>query len=202
VGAIVPRLVQNTSWITRPYLDLTGTRQHWGLFAPNPADWTGTVKVLPYFSVTAPDGSDAWRGDTLVVEGAIEADYPHFRHHRSYRVLYELGDAGQDGVYAQLFAREMCRTLRDTRWRPPDGLSLYLTWSEIVTPWADGAPSDSTMWIGGFTCSELDGDGAAEPWPVYGLPDPVVTDEWPLVLPDSAAVAVGLGATSDPEGRT
>ena len=197
---VFPRLVQNTWWLTNPYLNLTGTRQHWGMFAPFPAEWTGTVKVVPYFRVATPDGSDAWLGDTLVVHGARDVDFPHFLHHRTYRILYNLGDDGWGNSYRPVFAREMCRTLRDQEGQAPEGISLLLAWIQIVPSWEDRNVTEQLQWMGGYPCSEESVAVARRPWGVYRLPEPVSTEGWPVAVPDGTGEPGGVPSPGDVRG--
>lgn len=155
--------------LARPYLDLTGTRQHWTLFAPEPADWVPSVRVVAHFpEVHAGTG---WRADTVLVRGPREAAYPHLLHHRTYRVLFNIGYEAWGVQYRRLFAREMCRSLPDAAGHPPAGVELMATWHSMPLPWRDEAPARAPyeQWLGGFDCGP-DPRPPEAPWPAYGLP--------------------------------
>jgi len=188
VAAVVPRVVRWTSPITLPYLNLTATRQTWTLFAPYPAEWTNSVRVVPYFP--AADG-EGWVADTLVLRGPREAPYPHILHHRSFRVMWNLGYERWGAWYRPLFAREMCRTLRDRGGRAPQGVLLLNRWTPIQIPWAKRESSVYDQRLGGFDCATSDEAGRVA-WRAYGLPEPVDTHAWGRVnaaAPDSAGAA-------------
>jgi hypothetical protein len=182
-GMVFPRAVRWTSPVTVPYLDLTGVRQHWTLFAPHPASWAPTIKVVPYFGV---DGEEAWLADTVTIQGPREQRHPHVLHHRTHRVLFNLGYESWGRAYRTYFAQGLCRTLADSRGRSPDGIELISEWHRIRIPWDQPTEAEVyTQRLGGFDCASEDGDRGA-PWRAYGIPDRLATEGWPRVeaLPD------------------
>ena len=189
---VIPRAVRWTAPLTEPYLDLTGTRQHWTLFAPRPSAWTTTVKVVPYFPVDGlEDGGAGWLSDTLTTRGPRERGHPHVLHHRTHRILFNLGYDSWANWYRGYFAMGVCRTLVDERGTPPDGIEVISEWHRIWIPWHERSGDDVYVQrLGGFDC-DLAGGGQQAPWHAYGLPDPVDTRGWgvvtalPALLPDS-----------------
>ncbi len=190
VYRVVPRVAPVTWPVARHYLDITGTRQHWTLFAPWPANWKSSVMVAPFFPEEG--HSDRWRVDTLVVEGPYERPYPHVLDHRTFRILYNLGYENSGTVYRPYFAREMCRTLRTDAGVAPDGVSLMIDWWLMSAPWLGEGDEYYRQWLGGFDCQEEDqGPGPAKRrWTAYGLPATMDVSGWSVAeWPDSASVA-------------
>jgi len=191
---VLPRVVQATSRLALPYQDLAGVRQHWTLFAPWPAAWSSSVRVLPYFP--AADG-DGWVADTLTIRGPREQSYPHILNHRTHRLLFNMGYRTWGQIYRPHFAREMCRSLRDGRGRPPGGVELFSEWFLIAIPW--GEAEESRVYrqrLGGWDCDAGAGEAMGPVWSVYGLPERVDTGDWPSVEwrplePDSADIGPG-----------
>jgi hypothetical protein len=186
---VVPRAVRWTSPVTAPYLDVSGARQHWTLFAPRPAEWAPTIHAVPYF----PAADSGWVTDTLTLQGPREQRRPHVLHHRTHRVLFNLGYESWGRSYRGHFAAGLCRTLVDVEGRRPDGLELIAEWHRIGLPWApeDGLESYRQR-LGGFDCAPEQLDRGV-PWRPYGLPDPVDTRGWTTVFsrPDTALAPDG-----------
>lgn len=184
-GKVIPKAVLLTLPVTEVYWNLTATRQTWTLFAPWPAAWSNSVRVVPYF----PAGEGTWVADTVQVEGAAERPYPHLLRHRSYRILFNLGYTAWEGWYRPFFAREMCSTLRDQDGRRPEGVALQAVWTPIPVPWQEG--QDTTPYpqrLGGYDCSALRiHDGS--PWREYGLPEVLDTRGWPVVTSPADTIA-------------
>lgn len=177
-SAVIPRAVRWTSPVTAPYLDLTGVRQHWTLFAPRPAEWAPSIRVVPYFA----SADSGWVRDTLTLRGPREQGRPHVLHHRTHRVLFNLGYESWGRSYRGHFAAGLCRTLVDLQGRGPQGLELVAEWYPIGLPWAPGeVPSNYRQRLGGFDCSP-EQVGAAAPWAAYGLPEAVDTRGWTTVF--------------------
>lgn len=172
---VFPRMVRAVWPVARPYLDLTATRQHWMMFAPDPADWTPSVEVVPHFEVE--DGG--WRADTLRLRGPREAGYPHFLDHRTFRVLFNLGYEDWGAWYRPWFAREMCRSIVNPAGGTPEGVALLARWDPIRPPWEEPGRAPYVQWMGGFDCPEQAEPRA--PWRGYGLPYPVDPSGWPLL---------------------
>ncbi len=175
----IPRAVNNAWPVAKPYLDITATRQTWTLFAPWPANWKSSIRVVPYFPVP---GSDAlWVADTVVLQGSVERPYPHILGHRTYRILYNMGYDDWGVGYRPHFARELCRSLRTTDGRAPDGLSLLAVWWPLTPPW-EGTPGDRyDQFLGGFDCEADERANARAPWKRYGLPAALDASGWPEV---------------------
>lgn len=180
VAKIIPPVVRWTSPVTQRYWNLTATRQTWTLFAPYPADWSNSIRVVPYFAVEG--RPDAWVGDTLALRGPERVAYPHMRDHRSYRILWNLGYDVWGDWYRPLFARELCRSLQDERGRSPAGVLLLDRWTRITLPWGDATPDTYDQRLGGFGCDSFTGDRKPV-WAPYGLPGTLDTRGWPEVGP-------------------
>lgn len=164
--AVAPPLVRAAWPVARPYLDLTGARQHWSLFAPDPAAWAASVEVVAYYPAggagdeaaggrpgTRP--ARAWTADTVLLRGPREVPYPHLVDHRSFRVLYNLGYEGWGAFYRPIFARHLCRTLREEgSGRRPVGVALTSIWEHTRVWWRDPAdePGLYRQPLGGYDC--------------------------------------------------
>lgn len=199
VSAVLPPVLRWVRPVAEPYWDLTATRQTWTLFAPSPAEWVSSVRVVPFFPAAAEGGAARWVADTLLLEGPEQVPYPHLLRHRTYRVLWNLGYEAWGTSYRALFAREMCRTLRTADGRAPDGVVLLDRWTRIPVPWAGGAPDVYDQRLGGFDCAPFSGDGRAA-WAEYGLPERIDDRDWPTAasLPPPADDTVGVETAPRP----
>lgn len=166
LAVVGPPLVRAAWPVARPYLDLTGARQHWTLFAPDPAAWAVSVEVVAYYpagemdgtgsaeGVDGRDGADGWRADTIRLRGPREVPYPHLVDHRSFRVLYNLGYEGWGAFYRPIFARYLCETLGEDGSGRPAGVSLTSIWEHTRVWWRD--PADELPLyrqpLGGYDC--------------------------------------------------
>ncbi len=185
-AAVFPPYVHGVWPVAGPYLDLTATRQNWMMFAPTPANWVSTVEVVAYFPVG--HGRHAWLPDTLVLRGGREVPYPHLLHHRSYRILYNLGYKDWGAYYRPIFAREMCREIRDAHGDHPAGVVLRADWARIRVPWEAPAATDTYYQrMGGYSCGKVSVDRA--PWRPYGIPDSVSLAGLEPVAGDGARLA-------------
>jgi hypothetical protein len=181
LSGVVPPVVRRLQPLAGPYLELTATRQNWRLFAPWPADWKGSLEVVPYFPVPGSDDQPGWQADTLRIRGPMEVPYPHLLHHRTYRILFNMAYVGWGEAYRPHFAREMCRTLRTRDGRAPDGVSLVAEWRYIRPPWSAESVPSYRQRMGGFDCPDQTGRRQRASWPPYGLPRTVDVSGWPVV---------------------
>ncbi len=200
-GLLFPGVLPRAAPVAGAWLDLTATRQHWTLFAPWPANWASSIRAVPYF----PDAHGGWYADTVIVRGAPEAPYPHVLHHRTYRILFNLGYDGFGAQYRPYFARALCRSLRTAGGEGPEGVALEAVWEATVAPWEEGAPEPYRQRLGGYRCADVadlgptDGPvGDAWAWRPYRLPAPVPVEGWPRVLPGEAGPAGEGGAEAEP----
>lgn len=217
---VIPRLVRAAWPVAQPYVDMTATRQHWTLFAPWPASWSSSIRVVPFFPVAGTD--TLWQADTVEIQGPVERGPPYFLHHRTYRLLYNLGYDSWGTFYRPFFAREMCRSLQARDGRTPSGLSLVAEWRYLVPPWeGEGARPEASplrspsvnhtdtgdeaafyrQWLGGFDCAAQPDTAGHRAWSTYGLPDPLPVEGWPRVGPASGGgpeAAVGAPLPDEP----
>lgn len=197
VAVVAPRAVRWTSVVTVPYLDLTATRQHWTLFAPDPAGWVQSLRVVPYFPT---DEDSVWVADTLTFQGPRELEHPHVLNHRTFRLFYNMGYVDWGAAYRGHFAREMCRTLRDRAGGAPDGVEFFADWYPMWAPWVEPWYDEDVyrQRLGGWDCRD---EARVEPgtlWWAYGLPDPVPTEGWRRV---AWPPPEGMDPGSEPPGR-
>lgn len=136
--------------LASPWLDLTAARQHWGLFAPWPVEWSSSLFAVAYYGEP---GGGAWSADTVWTAGPREDPYPHWWDHHRYRLIFNMGFETWGSVYRPHRARWLCRTLRSADGRAPDGVRLVAVWEWTRVPWLAPDPrSPYEQFLGGFTC--------------------------------------------------
>lgn len=167
--AVLPPLKVAAWPVARRYMDATATRQRWTLFAPYPAEWNVSLDVKAFYpksghggleGAEAAEGERAdrameWVVDSIRVEGAREVPYPHWFRHRSFRIVFNMGYERWGDHYRPVYARHLCRTLRDERGVAPDGVSLTARWTRTTIPWRDEEPETYEQFLGGFSCFEV-----------------------------------------------
>jgi len=166
VQKILPPLVHRAWPVTRHYLDLTATRQHWYLFAPDPAEWSPEIRVVAYFPLEDGEASERsagfasegerlrrWAVDTVRIAGPRRETRPHLWDHRRYRILFNLGYERWGAFYRPFFAAGRCREFRDPRGTPPEGVELLAAWTRTRIPWREDRGEERYVQdLGGYTC--------------------------------------------------
>jgi hypothetical protein len=143
------------SWpLARHWLDATATRQHWTLFAPDPADWSADVEVVTYHLLNDAGEPVRWQMDTLSLPGPASDPLPHWTEHRPFRIVFNLGYEDWGAFYRPLLARRFCRE-HAVDGRLPAGVSLSAHWVPLDPPWADSTRTPVRQELGGFSCWEL-----------------------------------------------
>jgi hypothetical protein len=146
------------SWpVARAWLDATSTRQHWTLFAPDPADWSAQVEVVAYYLVSDAGEPIRWQADTITLPGPASDPLPHWTEHRPFRIVFNLGFDVWGRFYRPVLARRFCRE-RVLEGRRPAGIDLASDWTPLDPPWRDSVRAVERQRLGGFSCWELLGE--------------------------------------------
>lgn len=149
--ALVVPAVEAVAPLSARWVNLFAARQHWGLFAPRPIEWSSSLFAVAYHR--DPDGG--WTADTVRVLGARETPYPHWWDHHRFRLLLNMGYESWGAAYRPHHARWLCRTLRAEDGRRPAGVRLVAVWEWTEVPWLPPEPrSPYEQFLGGFTCEE------------------------------------------------
>ena len=136
--------------VSSRWLGLVAGRQHWGLFAPWPIEWSASLLAVAYYP--AGEGG-AWSADTVRVRGPRETPYPHWWDHHRFRLVLNMGYESWGSVYRPHHARWLCRTLRGPDGRGPGGVRLVAEWERIQVPWLPPeAKPRYEQFLGGYTC--------------------------------------------------
>lgn len=182
VSLIATRLV---SPVSDRYIRLFHLRQDWRLFAPGPTHWTSVLDVVAFYprdpsdplsralwetasaGVDGADGlapawpdsavvdPDRWAQDTVRIRSGPDDPFPHHTRQREYRLIYNMGIGRFFHSYGAIYARWQCKTLRDERGLPPDGIQIFVDWMEVPVPWIEPEPDYPVSFMGGFTCPSL-----------------------------------------------
>ncbi|MFQ5538156.1 MAG: hypothetical protein ACE5GJ_11990 [Gemmatimonadota bacterium] len=152
LGASVLFLSRQYQRLLRPmaeaYLNATGTRQNWELFAPYPIAWNVDVDAV-YFRKDM--GRHAVR-----LRGPGEVPLPHWLDRRAWRVLFSVGYEGVGEAYRPFLMRFLCIHPPEDAPHPEEiaGIQLVAWWTPVIPPWRTGDPTPYRQPLGGAACRQ------------------------------------------------